>query len=49
MIIIIETESLLIAVQNNNIKTHYIKVKIHITQKIASLCYVETDMRELIT
>ena len=40
-----ETESLLIAVQNNAIKTTHIKTKIDKTQKIENVGYKVTEMK----
>ena len=44
-----ETESLLIAAQNNAIRTNHIKVRIDKTQKIANLGYVVIETKPSIT
>ena len=40
-----ETESLIIAAQNNAIRTNYIKAKIDKTQQIVNVDYVVIEMR----
>ena len=44
-----EVESVLIAAQNNAIRTIIYKQKLIIRNRISSIDYVETDMKELIT
>ena len=44
-----ETDSLLIAAENNAVKNNHIKARIDKTQKIGNVCYAETEIKPSIT